>query len=122
MYQKRKSSIKQWLAYAFAVDNEPDLSEEDFELLHRMADWLVKRNLAEPAIMALETCKPLNFVGAQALVFLKPFVHMVFRKKDEFDRFTRLLEHRKTIQKFIGIIESKLDDDTGKGELGEKNM
>jgi len=116
-----KQHMKDWFAHAFAVDGGLELSAEDLALLEKMASWLVKRKLAEPSIMALETCKPLNFVGSQALVFIRPFVHMVFKKKDEFDRFTTLLEDRGSIEKFIGILEEMMDGKYDKGEIvGEK--
>ncbi len=81
-----------------------------------MAEFLLKRRLGEAAVMALETCRPLNHIGSQALIFLKPFVHLVFKKKDDFDRFAELLEDRQTIGRLIGILEERLVE----GEKPEK--
>ena len=117
------NSFKQWLGHAFAIDSEFEFAEEDQKLLQKMADWLLLKNLAEPAIMVLETCKPLNFIGSQALVFMRPFFQLVFKKKDEFDRFTALLENRQSLEKFIRILEDglkKQDDKDNEGETASE--
>lgn len=105
-----KKTLRQWLRHAFSVMPDDEFSEEEIALMEKMADFIVKRKLAEAAILFLETARPLNFVSAQAMTFLRPFVHMVFKKKAEYDRFTALLERRESIGRFIEIIESKAFD------------
>ena len=39
----------------------------------RLARRIVARGLATPAIFALESMKPLSFLGSQFLVFVQPF-------------------------------------------------
>ena len=38
----------------------------------------------------------MNFLGSQALTFLSPFATLVF-SRDEYERFTRMLERRQCI-------------------------
>ncbi|MDP6125890.1 MAG: hypothetical protein QGH20_09075, partial [Candidatus Latescibacteria bacterium] len=73
--------LSDWLSHAFAVDTpEQQLTQEDVALLDRVAAMIVKRGLISPAVMFLETAKPLNFIGSQVLVFLNPIVTIVFSK------------------------------------------
>jgi len=55
-----------------------DMSDGDFKLLTDLAEKIVRRRLAVPAIFFLESAKPLNYVGAQAMVFFGPFVRVLF--------------------------------------------
>ena len=105
-----------WLRHAFAVELPVPLSDQEEDLLRRLADFLVSRRLTEAALMTLETCRPLNFIGAQALTFLRPFIQAVFRRADEVDRFASLLERRGTIGEFIRILEEQAAASRGKTE------
>lgn len=105
-----------WLDHAFSVEREIDFAPEDLELLERLADFLVRRRMAEAAQMALETARPLNFLGAQALSFLRPFVNMIFRERKDFDRFAELLEDRATIGRMIDILEKRINPASVDGE------
>ncbi len=103
---------------AFSAE-DGEISDVDRGLLERMADFLIRRRVAEPAIVLLETCRPLNFVSAQVLVFLRPFVHLVYKKREEYDRFTELLEKRAALSAFIEIIETRLAADHGHATRGD---
>ena len=48
--------------------------EEAAALLEKVADSIVRRRLSAPALFSLEMCRPLNFVGSQAMIALQPFV------------------------------------------------
>lgn len=101
---------REWLAHAFAIRGESTFAPEDEVLLDRAAVWLVEHGLGEAAVLTLETCRPLNFLGAQAMVFLRPFAHMIFKKRDEYDRLGAILEDRATIGLLIKGIERRLDE------------
>ena len=58
-----------------------------------------------PAIMFLESVKPLNYIGSQALVFFEPIVQTVFNLKD-YDTFRMALEKRETLEILIQKIEA----------------
>ena len=66
----------------------------------RLAGFLVKRRMTAPALMVLETGRPLSFMGSQLMAFLSPFFNMVFRP-DETERFVRLLEKRQSVDLLI---------------------
>lgn len=93
---------------AFAAARLPakpeDMSEGDFALLTDLARKIVRRRLSVPAIFFLETAKPLNYVGAQAMVFFGPFVQVLFESPN-YERYTELLERRSTLELLLQMIE-----------------
>jgi len=90
------------------MSEAPELSPEDQALLDRMANWVVDRGLETPAILFLESVRPLSFVGAQGLVFLGPFAHALFSTLD-YDRLARLLEDRANLERLVRVIEAAAD-------------
>ena len=91
--------------HAFATDSAK-FDECDTELIRKLADFVVRRNMSMPAIMFLESVRPLNFVGSQAMVFFKPIVSRFFTKV-EYDKLATILEKREVIDLLIKEIEKK---------------
>jgi hypothetical protein len=95
------------LSHAFSTKSETEvLTIDDLALLERVADAVVKRGMAAPATVFLESLGPMNFLGSQALYFLTPIVEWAFQAK-EVEQVARLLERRDTISRLIAIIETK---------------
>lgn len=101
------AKVRAGLRHAFAIqpENHP-LAIEDLQLLERIAEMIVKRRMAAPATMFLESMGPLNFLGSQALHFLTPILDCALSTK-EVEQVTRLLERRDTVTRLIAIIEAK---------------
>jgi len=91
--------------HAFATD-DASLEDCDTELIRKLADFVVRRNMSMPAIMFLESVRPLNFVGSQAMVFFKPIISRFFTKV-EYDKLATILERREVIDLLIKEIELK---------------
>ncbi len=79
---------------------------EQRALLQKAATWIVRRGLTAPAIIALETCKPLNFLGSQFLIAFSPFVQAIF-KGDEYHKFALILEKDANVELLIELIETQ---------------
>jgi hypothetical protein len=93
--------------HAFAVRQEQEVfTLEDLALLERVADAVVKRGMAAPATVFLESLGPMNFLGSQALHFLTPILEFAVNVK-ELEQVARLLERRVTISRLIALIEAK---------------
>jgi hypothetical protein len=104
---QRFNGIRAYLRHAFALESEGrPLSVEDVTLLERVADAIVQRNMAAPAVMFLESMGPMNFLGSQALHFLTPFLDVVVPQRDV-QRIALLLERRDTLSRLTAIIESR---------------
>ncbi len=80
------------------------LTEEQAEILRRLAAKVVEWKMTVLAIMFLESVKPLNYIGAQALVFFEPFVQTLFNFKD-YDTFREMMENRENIERLLLKIE-----------------
>ena len=81
--------------------------EEDFtDLIEKIARAVVQRQLAVPAIILLESIKPLSFLGNQILIFANPVVSLIVQSKDYY-RFVRMIEDRENIEKLTVAIENE---------------
>jgi len=81
------------------------LAPEDTVFLDRMARWIAVRSLAVPAVVFLESSKPLSFVGSQFLYFFEPMVK-IFVGGEGYSRFARLMEDRDNVERFLERIET----------------
>ncbi|MHC4321467.1 MAG: hypothetical protein ACYST3_04250 [Planctomycetota bacterium] len=91
--------------HAFATDSAK-LEDCDTALIRKLADYIVKRNMSVPAVMFLESVRPLNYVGSQAMVFFKPILSRFFTR-EEYDKLATMLEKREAIDRLIKEIEQK---------------
>ncbi|MCG3778679.1 MAG: hypothetical protein JW388_1403 [Nitrospira sp.] len=95
------------LSHAFSTRSKAEeFSIEDLALLERVADAVVKRRMAAPAMVFLESLGPMNFLGSQALYFLTPIIDWAFNVK-EVEQVAYLLERRDTISRLLALIGTK---------------
>jgi len=80
------------------------LAEDDRVFLEGMARWLGERRLATPALLFLESTKPLNFVGSQLMFFFEPVVRALVNGGN-YSRFASLMEDRDHVEEFLRMIE-----------------
>ena len=80
------------------------LEDEERAVLDKLAHQVTKRGFTVPAILALESFKPLNYIGSQALVFFEPIIQTLFNFKD-YNNFRCALEKRESIEILIRLIE-----------------
>ncbi|MEA2030360.1 MAG: hypothetical protein U9N55_02030 [candidate division Zixibacteria bacterium] len=88
----------------FPDSGKPTLPKEEDAILIKVAKKVVERRMAVPAIVFLESVKPLNFIASQALVFFEPIVQTIFNFKD-YEVFRLALEKRESIEIFMQHIE-----------------
>jgi len=91
--------------HAFATEGVK-IEDCDTALISKLADFVVRRNMSVPAIMFLDSVRPLNFVGSQAMVFFNPILSRFFTR-DEYDKLSTILEKREVIDLLIKEIEQK---------------
>lgn len=91
--------IKQWLAHAFAVERPEDFAPTDEQQLiaDRICREIIRRDMVTLAIVSLETCRPLNYVGSQAIHFFSPFLSFLVEPKSQ-HIFADFLEKRGSIE------------------------
>lgn len=83
-----------------------EFNEKDQALFDKLAEFVVKRKMAAPAILFLESTKPLNFIGSQFLIVLGPLIKIFFNVA-EYDRIVELMENRDNVERLICTIEKR---------------
>jgi hypothetical protein len=71
-----------------------------------IAKQIVSRQLTVPAIIFLETIKPLSFLGNQLLIFANPIVSLVVQTGNYY-KFVRMIEDRDNVEKLMVAIEEE---------------
>jgi hypothetical protein len=77
---------------------------EHKEVMDRFARKIVDWRMTAPAILFLESAKPLSFLGNQALVFFQPIVQSIFNFKT-YDEVVAILEDRDNLEYLLSKIE-----------------
>ncbi len=95
--------LRRGWAHAFAFYSGQPLSLLVGALISRLPRFGGPRRLAAPALMALESTRPLSFMGSQVLAFAGPMLKLAFSPA-EYDRLQRLLERRRSIDWIIEAI------------------
>jgi hypothetical protein len=104
---EKLNKVRAELSHAFSTKSEAEVfTADDLVLLERIADAVVKRGMAAPATVFLESLGPMNFLGSQALYFMTPIVEWAFHAT-EVEQVARLLERRDTISRLLTFIEAK---------------
>lgn len=94
------------LSHAFSTRSAAEtFTSEDLALLQRVADAVVKRGMAAPAVVFLESLGPMSFLGSQALHFFAPIIELAF-SAHEVSQVAALLERRDTTARLIVLIEA----------------
>ena len=103
-----KRSWREALRHAFAVEppGPASLSEAEAAVVGRIADEVVRRGMVVPALLALESFRPLNAIGANAMHALTPFVSVV-RDPASFATLAALLERRGSVEAICLVIEAR---------------
>lgn len=83
---------------------DPGLSAEDLALIERLALRVVELRLETPAILALESGRPLTLVASQALLFFEPLVQTLFGFGDS-KRWSELVARREALDEIVRRIE-----------------
>jgi len=73
---------------------EPSLlTVEENEVLDKLARKAVDKGFTVPSILFLESVKPLNYIGSQALVFFEPIIQSIFNFRDYEKHYLGSFQH-----------------------------
>lgn len=114
-------------------ENRNKPTPEERVLIDKFAKWVVQRSLAVPAIMALESTKPLNWIGSQLMLVaepaawaIEPMLKSAFKfSHQDYLKLQQLLEKRWSMEELILAIEkfdaeAKIKEDEIKKQLKAK--
>lgn len=99
------NKLKEAFSHAFSVEDDYVPSKEDHALLEKIAHFIVKRGLYTPAMMVIESSRPVSFISSQILHFVNPIVASVLSKL-EIERLAQIFEHRKSIDLLLDKLDS----------------
>ncbi len=89
--------------YRYATELSPERAEY---LIERLAQWIVSHRLETPAIMFLESTKPLSFIGSQMwLMYGVPMLGIVVDEHQS-SEFGLLFENRENVEALLRRIET----------------
>jgi hypothetical protein len=97
-----------------------ELPPEDVELLDRLAARVVELRMEVPAVLTLESGKPLSVLAGQAMIFFEPFVQSLFSFPD-YRRYAGLIERREAIETLIVRIEERAERARAERRAGPKS-
>jgi hypothetical protein len=78
----------------------------DERFLDQLAEHLLRRGWRLPALMALETGRPLAFVGGQLVWLGQPLLNLLFPPEDV-SRVARLLEEPEAVGALIARLQTQ---------------
>ena len=82
------------------------VSEKDHsQLIQSVARKIVARRMAAPAVMFIESFKPVNRIFSQIIMVVSPFASLFFSYK-ELDDFCDLLQDRRNVEKLTAEIDA----------------
>ncbi len=84
------------------------MTEADSAVLDELADAIVRRHLATPALFFLESMRPLSFVGSQMMLFLRPMIALVWTNPERWDQLQRVLEERGSAEELARRLEARM--------------
>jgi DNA repair photolyase len=102
------------------TDSEEKLPPEQEEVLDKVAKKVVEKRMTVPALMFIESVKPLNFIGSQVMVFFEPIVQSLFDFRS-YTIFREAIESRDNVELLMQKIE-KYDARSVKFERAYKIM
>lgn len=115
-----------WFRHAFAVEQyaEDSLTEDDKEILARIARRIHEKKMTAATILWAESHRNLNFIGSQLMVFSQPLfdmTHPLFNavlnrfgihvSPADFPKLARALEKRYSIEYFVQQLERLAAED-----------
>ena len=84
--------------------NNPLSDEERDKIVTRCAEKVVKAGMATPAILFVESHKPLSFLAGQAVIVATPLFGALFGP-DNMMKLSQILSDRSNAERFIQKIE-----------------
>ena len=74
-----------WFGSQELSETKP-IPDDENRILDKLAKRVVRWKMAVPAIIFLESIKPLNYIGSQTMVFFEPIVQTLFNflRSEEF--------------------------------------
>ena len=97
-----KKEFKHAFAIHSVTDKEPNDDQKD--VIDKVCREITRRHLSTPALIFLESFRPLNYIGSQVMHFFHPFISAITKASD-YRLFSQFLESRSSIDYLYNRIE-----------------
>lgn len=89
--------------YRYATELSPERADY---LIDKLANWIINHKLETPAVLLLESAKPLSFIGSQMwLMYAVPLLGMAIDERES-SEYGLLFEDRENLEALIRKIET----------------
>ena len=96
----RWSRICDGFRHAFALPKDEPLTSTQTALLDRVAAMIVKRGMQSPAILAIESSRPLGGLAANSMHVIAPFLSGVLSDEEQ-KAIANLFQHPRAADELI---------------------
>ena len=94
--------------------------EEAYDMVDKVARFIVERHLAPAGILFLESVRPLHGIGSQFMYFVLPFAEMIFDSQ-KYQRFALMIENETYLKRLISRID-ELDEELNRERRKEASL
>ncbi|MBF0300707.1 MAG: hypothetical protein HQK51_18480 [Oligoflexia bacterium] len=91
-------------------NKKEELDPKKLEVLDKIANFVVEKELAPMAIVFLESIRPLHYLGSQAIIFFEPFINILIDQQ-KIALFREAMEDKRYLEYLINKIEKDNDND-----------
>ncbi|RLD12107.1 MAG: hypothetical protein DRI44_01850 [Chlamydiae bacterium] len=78
-------------------------------LINKIAESIVRRRMAVPAVLLIESCKPINRIASQFMIVISPLLAL-FVSYEQIDSFCDMLQDKNCVEKLLREIKHKNND------------
>ena len=98
--------MMKWLKHAFAIEppGPAEPTPEQAVVIDRLCADIVRRGLTTPALVTLESFRPMNYVGAQVMHGFAPFV-AALASTESYNQVAAFLEKRGSVDYLLHRLE-----------------
>jgi hypothetical protein len=103
------------------MNNINEHKQDETIILDKIARAIVRRGMSVPAVFFIQTFKPMNFIGSQALVFFGPVIESLFPRAGIYE-FAEFMEERDNVEKLMERIEELESEKEPVPEKGKRRI
>jgi len=89
--------------------SEPVSNIDYSELIKEIAGVIVRRRMTVPAILFIESAKPINRIAGQAILVVSPLIGL-FVSYEKIEQFCDMLQDRRNVEKLLNEIKKQADE------------
>lgn len=94
--------------------------EEAYEMIDKVARFIVSRHLGSAGILLIESLHPLHSIGSQTMYFVMPFAEIIF-DSEKYQRFALMIQKEENIKALVARID-ELDEELNRERRAQARL